>query len=161
MNYELICVGTLKEQYWKDAAAEYRKRLSRFGKVEVVELREAPLRAGASAADEAAAIRTEGEAILRALSDGKRGYVIVLDGGGEDLSSEAFAKKLSTLSVEGVSRVRFIIGGSLGLSDAVKQSADKLLSFGRKTLPHRLMRIVLLEQIYRACKISANETYHK
>jgi 23S rRNA (pseudouridine1915-N3)-methyltransferase len=161
MNYELICMGTLKEQYWKDAAAEYGKRISRFGKLEVTELREAPLRSGASEADEAAAIEREGETILRSLSDGKRAFVIVLDGGGEDLSSEDFAKKLSALSVHGVSRVRFVVGGSLGLSKTVKRSADMVLSFGRKTLPHRLMRVVLLEQIYRACKISANEIYHK
>jgi 23S rRNA (pseudouridine1915-N3)-methyltransferase len=163
MNYKIICVGKLKEKYLQAAEGEYFKRLSRFGAVSVTEIREAPPPAGASAAGEASAVRAEGTRVLKALAgiNHNNSYIIALDSSGEDLSSEAFAEKLSSLAARGKSAAVFVIGGSLGLSDEVRRAADFTLSFGRKTWPHRLARVMLAEQIYRACKISAGETYHK
>ncbi|MDR1042572.1 MAG: 23S rRNA (pseudouridine(1915)-N(3))-methyltransferase RlmH [Clostridiales Family XIII bacterium] len=163
MNFRIVCVGKLKERYLRDAEGEYFKRLSRFGAVSVTELKEAPVPVGASLAEEAAAVRLEGSAILKALASVNRNnhYVIALDREGKDLSSEELADKISSLAVDGKSAVAFVIGGSLGLSGEVRNAADYALSFGRKTYPHQLMRVILAEQIYRACKISAGETYHK
>jgi 23S rRNA (pseudouridine1915-N3)-methyltransferase len=153
----------LKENYLRDAESEYFKRISRYGGISVTELKEAPTPAKASPADEAAAVRAEGKDILRHLENANRNnhYVVVLDPEGDDLSSEELADKLSSLAVSGKSTAVFIIGGSLGLSDEVKRAADFVLSFGRKTYPHRLMRVILAEQLYRICKITAGETYHK
>jgi 23S rRNA (pseudouridine1915-N3)-methyltransferase len=163
MKYRIICVGKLREKYLKEAEAEYFKRLSRFGGVSVTEIKETSPPAGASAADEASAVRTEGARILKALAAVNRNnsYVAALDSGGNDLSSEAFADKLSSLAADGKSETVLVIGGSLGLSDEVRRAADFVLSFGRKTYPHRLMRVMLAEQLYRACKINAGEVYHK
>jgi 23S rRNA (pseudouridine1915-N3)-methyltransferase len=153
----------LKENYLRDAESEYFKRISRYGGISVTELREAPTPAKASPADEASAVRAEGAEILRNLEKVNRNnhYVIALDPEGNDLSSEELADKLSSLAASGKSAAVFIIGGSLGLPDEVKDAADFVLSFGRKTYPHRFMRVILAEQIYRACKITAGETYHK
>jgi 23S rRNA (pseudouridine1915-N3)-methyltransferase len=163
MNFRIICVGKLKEQYLRDAEGEYFKRLSRFGAISVTELKESPVPAGASRAEEAAAVRSEGAAILQALESVNRNicYVIALDQGGKDISSEELAGKLSSLAVGGKSTAVFIIGGSLGMSGEAMGAADYVLSFGHKTYPHQLMRVILEEQIYRACKIIANEVYHK
>ncbi|MDR0817801.1 MAG: 23S rRNA (pseudouridine(1915)-N(3))-methyltransferase RlmH [Clostridiales Family XIII bacterium] len=163
MNIKIICVGTLKERYWREAEAEYLKRLSRFAKVEVVEIREARSSAKQGAAEEAAARRAEGEAIMRAVMKpgGKQGYVITLDINGRDLSSEALADKISSTGLGGRSDIAFIIGGSTGLSGEVLDASDMRLSFGQKTYPHQMMRIILEEQIYRSFKINAGETYHK
>ncbi|MDR1292207.1 MAG: 23S rRNA (pseudouridine(1915)-N(3))-methyltransferase RlmH [Clostridiales Family XIII bacterium] len=163
MNFRIICIGKLKEQYLRDAEGEYFKRLSRFGVIYVTELKDSPVPAVASRAEEDAAKRTEGAAILKVLGSMNRNkhYVIALDRGGKDLSSEELAGKLSSLAAGGKSTVVFIIGGSLGMSDEVRSAADYTLSFGSKTYPHRLMRVILAEQIYRACKISVGETYHK
>jgi 23S rRNA (pseudouridine1915-N3)-methyltransferase len=163
MNYRIICIGKLKEAYLREAEAEYFKRISRFGGISVTELKETPSPAGAPPAEEAAAVRAEGERILRALESVNRNssYVIALDRGGRDLSSEELADKLSSLATGGRSAAAFIIGGSLGLSGEALAAADFALSFGRKTYPHMLMRVVLAEQIYRACKIAAGEPYHK
>jgi 23S rRNA (pseudouridine1915-N3)-methyltransferase len=163
MNFRIICVGKLKEKYLRDAESEYFKRLSRFGSISVTELKESPLPAGASSAEENAVLRSEGAAILKAVGSINRNssYVIVLDLGGKDLSSGELATKISSLAVDGKSMVAFVIGGSLGLSAEAVNAADYVLSFGRKTYPHQLMRVILAEQIYRACKISTGETYHK
>jgi 23S rRNA (pseudouridine1915-N3)-methyltransferase len=163
MNYRIICIGKLKEAYLRDAENEYFKRISRFGNISVTELKEAPAPAGASPADEAAAVRAEGASLLKTLEKVNRNnhYVIALDGRGKDLSSEELADKLSALATGGKSETVFIIGGSLGLAAEVRSAADFTLSFGRKTYPHQLMRVILAEQLYRACKIAAGETYHK
>ena len=158
LNIKLICVGKLKEKYWRDACAEYMKRLGAYCKPEVIEVAEERLPAGASAADEKKVIETEGKSLLDKVSKGD--YVIALDIKGKELSSEELARRVNEISFES-SSLAFLIGGSLGLSDEVKQRADAKLSFGRITLPHQLARVVALEQIYRAFKINAGETYHK
>ena len=160
MNIEIICVGKLTERYWQDAADEYLKRLGRFAKVTVTELAEERLR-GSSPADEAAVISAEGEAILTKLQPGPQSFIIALAVGGKRLSSEGLAEKIASLGLEGKSRAAFVIGGSLGLSEDVLKAADMQLSFSDFTFPHQLMRVILLEQVYRAFKINAGETYHK
>lgn len=158
LNIRIICVGKSKEKYWDAACAEYMKRLKGYCSPEVIEVRETKLPANASPADERNVIETEGKDIMSKLSGNE--FVVALDIQGKELSSEELAKKIRDISFN-YSRISFIIGGSLGLSDEVKRRADLRFSFGRITLPHQLARVVLLEQIYRAFKINAGETYHK
>ena len=160
MTIEIICVGKLKEKYWQDAAAEYSKRLSRFCTLKITELPEVRL-TGSSEADEAAVVKAESEAILAKLAPGPQSYCIALAIKGKALSSEGLAEKIADLGLSGRSRIVFVIGGSLGLSDELLSSCDMRLSFSAMTFPHQLMRVVLLEQIYRAFKINAGEAYHK
>ncbi len=159
MNIEIICVGNLKEKYWKAAADEYRIRLSAYAKLNITEIKEAPLPAKSGKAEEYAVIDKEGKTILDKIQN--RSYVIALDVKGKSMSSEDLAGKLELLSVSGKSHLTFIIGGSLGLSEQVLKKADMRLSFSEMTFPHQMMRVMLLEQIYRAFKINRNETYHK
>ena len=158
LNIRIICVGKFKEKYWEAASAEYIKRLGAYCSLSVIEVKEEKLPAHASRADEENVIKKEGKSILGKIGDGD--YVIALDIAGKELSSEQFASKIADISF-GSSTIDFIIGGSLGLSDEVKARAGLKFSFGKITLPHQLARIVLLEQIYRAFKINAGETYHK
>ena len=163
MNFDIICIGKLKEKYWTEAAAEYAKRLGRFCKLNVWELPESRLADNASPAQEEAVKEAEGKAILAKI-DGlgrQQAYVFALDPRGKELRSEDFAEKLAQIVLNGKSRIVFVIGGSLGLSDEVRKAADSLLSFSSMTFPHQLFRVMLLEQIYRACKINAGEKYHK
>lgn len=159
MNINIICIGKLKEKYWTAAVAEYSKRLSRFCKLNIIELRESPLRAGPSPAGEEAVKTAEGKEILGRIASGD--YVITLEIGGKGLSSEGLADKIADLGLQGKSTVDFIIGGSLGLSPEVSRRADFKLSFSAMTFPHQMMRVILLEQIYRAFKINHHEAYHK
>ena len=163
MNLDIICIGKLKEKYWTEAAAEYAKRLGRFCKLNVWELPESRLADNASPAQEEAVKAAEGKAILAKIEalGGQQTYVFALDPRGKELRSEDFAEKLAQIVLNGKSRVVFVIGGSLGLSDEVRKTADSLLSFSAMTFPHQLFRVMLLEQIYRACKINAGEKYHK
>ena len=158
LNIRIICVGKFKEKYWEAASAEYLKRLGAYCNVSVIEVKEEKLPAHASRADEENVIIKEGKSILDKIAAGD--YVIALDIGGKELSSEDLAAKIAETSFTS-STMDFVIGGSLGLSKDVKSRAALRLSFGRITLPHQLARIVLLEQIYRAFKINAGETYHK
>ena len=158
ISIKIVCVGKLKEQYWRDACAEYMKRLGAYCKPEIVEVAEEKLPSAASAADEKKVVEAEGRKLLEKIAKGD--YVIALDIKGKELSSEEVALRIQEISFESSSLV-FVIGGSLGLSDEVKRRADGSLSFGRITLPHQLARVVALEQIYRAFKINAGETYHK
>ena len=158
LSIKVICVGKSKEKYWDAAYAEYLKRLKGYCSPEVIEVKEAKLPANASPADEKKVIETEGREILSRIGSGD--CVIALDIQGKELSSEEIARKISEISFD-YSRISFIIGGSLGLSDEVKKRADFRMSFGKITLPHQLARVVLLEQIYRAFKINAGEAYHK
>ena len=139
-----VVVGKIKENFYTDAVAEYVKRLSRFAKVEMKEL------------PEGANPEAEAESILRAC----KGYVIALAVEGEKMSSEKLAAKMQKLTDEGKD-ISFVIGSSCGLSDKVKKAADFKLSFSDMTFPHQLMRVVLLEQIYRSYRILGNEPYHK
>ena len=159
MNIKIIAVGKLKESYWRDAVSEYSKRLNAYCSLEIIEVKESRLPANPSAADEAAVKAAEGQDILRHIN--KEDYVITLEIKGKGLSSEQLAEKIEQLALEGKSSLAFVIGGSLGLSPEVSKRADFKLSFSAMTFPHQMMRIVLLEQIYRSFKINRNETYHK
>ena len=149
----------MTEDYFKKAAAEYQKRLSRFGKIEIIELpdEKEPNHMSEGAIREI--LKKEGDRIRAALP--KNAYVICLAIGGEKMTSEGFAAKLDKLSCSGISHIVFLIGGSVGLEKSIEQEADLRLSFSDMTFPHRLMRVILLEQLYRACKINAGESYHK
>jgi len=148
---QIIAVGSLKEKFWKDACTEYTTRLSRFCKMAITELAESPSKHPPTALEE------EGKRIIEKL----KGYVIVLAVQGKKLSSEDLSIKLSQLALTGNSDVTFVIGSSHGLSEAVAQKAQLLLSFSDMTFPHQLMRVMALEQIYRAYSITANTPYHK
>lgn len=158
MNGALLCVGRLKEKYWVDASGEYEKRLSRYGKFEVIQVDDLPEPRNASDADRQKIMEKEGEALLRHISP--RDHVVALCINAKQQTSEGLADKLETLSHSG-KRVVFVIGGSLGLSPAVINRADEKLSMSQMTFPHQLARVMLLEQIYRACKIQSGEKYHK
>ena len=159
MNINIVCIGKLKEKYWTDAIAEYSKRLGRYCRLDIIELKEERLPENASPADEENVKNAEGRSILKALSADS--YVIALDVAGKQLSSEQLAKKLDELAVDGQSTIDLIIGGSLGLSEEVRSRADFRLSFSPMTFPHQMMRVILLEQIYRSFKIIRREPYHK
>ena len=154
----LICMGRLKERYWRDAADEYEKRLSRFGRFEKIELADLPEPANSSPAIEAQICEREGRAILQKVREGD--IVIALCIGGKQLDSVQLSQALTRYGDTG-RRVVFIIGGSLGLSPQVIARADFKLSFSPMTFPHQLARVMLLEQTYRAMKIAAGERYHK
>ncbi len=153
MNMALICMGRLKEKYWRDAVNEYEKRLSRFGKFEEIELPDLP-----EPAVEAQICEKEGRAILQKVREDD--IVIALCIGGRQLDSVQLSEKLTQFGDTG-RRVVFIIGGSLGLSPQVVARANFKLSFSPMTFPHQLARVMLLEQTYRAMKIAAGERYHK
>ncbi len=156
MHLRVVAVGSLKERFWRDACAEYLKRLGPYAQVEVAEVPDAdPARAGG----EAAAVTREGEAICRALAPDER--VVLLDVRGKRVSSPQIAEALEAWPLDGVNDVAFVIGGSCGVSDAVRSRAALRWSFGDITLPHNLARVVLLEQLYRAFKILRGEPYHK
>ena len=158
MNMALICMGRLKEKYWRDAAAEYEKRLSRFGKWETIELPDLPEPSNSSPAIEEQIKKKEGDAILSKIRDGDIVVCLCIDG--KQMDSVQLSKKLTEL-VDTGRRVVFVIGGSLGLSPQVVARAQMKLSFSPMTFPHQLARIMLLEQTYRALKIAAGERYHK
>ncbi len=158
MKVRIIAVGKLKEKYWTEACGEYVKRLSAYCTVEIIEVKESPLR-GNSPADEEEVRRSEGRDILGRI--GKDDYVITLEIKGRALDSEELAFNIERLGISGKSTVDFVIGGSLGLSEEVSGRADMKLSFSAMTFPHQMMRVILLEQIYRSFKIIRGETYHK
>lgn len=159
MNINIVCIGKLKEKYWAEAVKEYSKRLKRYCFLNIKELKEIPVPRKHSDADERAVKTAEGNEILRSIR--KDDYMIALEIDGEALSSEALALKINELALAGRSNIDFVIGGSLGLSDNVSNRADFKLSFSKMTFPHQMMRVILLEQIYRSFKIMRNETYHK
>ena len=159
MTFCILCVGRLRERFYRDAADEYIKRLKRFGAVEEIELPDLPEPANTSPAIEQKIREKEGEAILGRIR--AQDHVIALCIEGVQLSSEQLAQRVSALEGRGVGRAVFVVGGSLGLSDAVIRRANERLSFSKMTFPHQLARVVLLEQLYRARKIGANERYHK
>ena len=159
MKITLITVGKIKERYFEDAVKEYAKRRSRYCKLEIVQVADEKTPDGAGEALEAQIKEKEGQRILAHIKDGT--YVIALAIEGDMLDSVELSRKLSRLGVEGKSQIAFVIGGSLGLSPEVMARADYALSFSRMTFPHQLMRVVLLEQIYRSYRIAAGEPYHK
>lgn len=159
MKITLITVGKIKERYFEDAIKEYSKRLSRYCKLEIIQVADEKTPDGAGEALEAQIREKEGQRILAQVKDGA--YVIALAIEGKMLDSVELSETIARLGVEGKSQVAFVIGGSLGLSPAVMARADYALSFSRMTFPHQLMRVILLEQIYRAFRIAAGEPYHK
>lgn len=158
MTINIICVGKIKEDYFSKAAAEFEKRLSRFCSINVIQIPDKSIPDNPSPAECSAVLNKEGEQILKKI--GKSDIVIAMCIEGKILSSEEFAAKLSDFQMQS-STIDFVIGGSLGLSDEVKKRADFKLSMSKMTFPHRIARLMLEEQIYRAFKILANETYHK
>lgn len=159
MNITIISVGKLKEKYLKQGIEEYLKRLKSYAKVNIEEVPDEQAPDHLSEAEIEEVKRKEGEKILSKLSQDT--YCITLEIEGKQLTSEAFAKKIDDLATYGKSKIAFIIGGSHGLSDEVKKRSDFALSFSKMTYPHQLMRLILVEQIYRAFRINRGEPYHK
>jgi 23S rRNA (pseudouridine1915-N3)-methyltransferase len=159
MNVRIICVGSLKEKYFKEAAAEYSKRLSRFCHLEVIEVKDEKIPENASSKEELLVKEAEGLKILKYLPPSS--FAIALDLNGNMLSSTELSSFISKCGLKGRSNIVFIIGGSLGLSKNVLVRADYKLCFSKMTFPHQLMRIFLFEQIYRSFKIQNGEAYHK
>lgn len=159
MNIKIIAVGKLKEKYLKDAVNEYLKRLTAYAKLEIIEIGDEKEPDNASLKDIENIKNKEGSKIIEKIKD--REYVILLDVEGKLISSEELAGKLGELSLSGDSNLVFVIGGSNGVSEEVRQKANFKLSFSKMTFPHQLMRVILLEQIYRGFKINRGEAYHK
>lgn len=159
MNITVIAIGKLKEKYWTDAVKEYSKRLGGYCNLNIIELKESPLRANPSASDEEAVKVAEGNDILSRIKP--TDFVITLEIKGKGLSSEQLADKIEDLAINGKSSIVFVIGGSLGLSAEVSKRSNFKLSFSAMTFPHQMMRVILLEQVYRAFKIIRHEAYHK
>ena len=159
MKITIIAVGKLKEKYLKQGIQEYLKRLSAYAKVDIIELADEKAPENMSEAQMLEVKQKEGERILGNI--GQDTYVITLEINGKMLSSEQLAAKMDELATYGKSKVAFVIGGSLGLSEDVQKRSDLALSFSKMTFPHQLMRLVLLEQVYRGFRIIRGEPYHK
>lgn len=156
MKITVVSVGKLKEKFWKEAVAEYSKRLGGYCQLKLVEIVD---RDPAKSGGDAKAMEAEAGDILKAVPDSARCILLAIDG--KQRSSEAFSKHLDQLALGGISELAFVIGGSTGVDPMVRRRADETFSFGPITLPHNLARVVLLEQLYRAFKISRGEPYHK
>lgn len=150
MKVKIVCVGNLKEDYLKNAVAEYEKRLKKFCKLEIIELKQGK-------SDNENAKKEEYADIAKHLE----GYVVTMAIEGKQQSSEDFAKHLNEVGVQGNSTITFVIGGSFGVDERIKQQSQILFSFSKMTFPHQLFRVMLLEQLYRAFNIQANTPYHK
>lgn len=159
MKITIVCVGKIKEKFYTDAIAEYAKRLSRYCSLNIVEVADEKTKEQASDAEIALVKDREGERIQKVIRDD--GYVIALAIDGKQLDSVELSEKIDKLGLGGTSHIYFVIGGSLGLSEAVLRRADYRLSFSHMTFPHQLMRVILLEQIYRSYRIMNHEPYHK
>ncbi len=159
MKCTVICTGSLKEKYWKDAEAEYAKRMKRFGGWNVIELPEVPLSERPSEKEVQQVLKKEGAAILKKLPS--QSYPIALCVEGKPCSSEELAALVERIPREGKSEIALIIGSSHGLAPEVKAACARRLSISPMTFPHQMMRVILAEQFYRAHKINANESYHK
>lgn len=159
MNIDIVCVGKIKERYLKDAIAEYSKRLTRFTKISIIEVADEKTPEHASDAVNEQIKAKEGDRILKHLRDNATVVALAIEG--KQLTSEQLAAHIAQWGLHGVSYVQFVIGGSLGLDPRVLTSANMLLSFSKMTFPHQLMRVILLEQVYRGFKINAHEPYHK
>ena len=159
MQYTILCVGKIKERFFADAIAEYRKRLSRYGKTEIIEVQDEKTPDNASEGMELQIKQKEAERLFKYIRDNT--YVIALDLKGKEFDSVAFADYLEEIMLRGNSHITFVIGGSLGLHPSVTQRADERICFSKMTFPHQLMRVILLEQIYRANRIQKGEPYHK
>ena len=159
MKISILTVGKIKEKYLRDAIAEYSKRLSRYCKLDLIEVPDEKTPDGASEGLELQIKEKEGERILQKIPDGA--FVVALAIDGKMLDSEELAGQMERWNVGGISHVVFLIGGSLGLAPTVLKRADYKLSFSKMTFPHQLMRVILLEQVYRSFRIRNHEPYHK
>jgi len=158
MKIKIYAIGKIKEQYLKDGINEYLKRISSYSQIEIVEVNDSKVKDNPNESDIAKAKNEEGERVLKLV---KNDYLIGLDMNKNEYTSEAFSEFLSKKMVEGGSSVSFVIGGSYGLSDALKARCNTSISLSKMTFLHQMTRLILLEQIYRAFKILNNETYHK
>ena len=158
MKVTLICVGKVKEKFYRDAIKEYEKRLGAYIKLNKIEINDEKVKVE-NDSEIALAMEKEGNNILSRIKDTQ--YVITLEILGKSISSEQFAAKIDNLMLTGKSDVVLVIGGSYGLSDSVKKRSDYALSFSKMTFPHQMMRVVLLEQVYRAYRIITGASYHK
>ncbi len=159
MKITLITVGKIKEKFFREAVGEYEKRLSRYCRLEIRETADEKTPEKASEVQREQILQKEGERVLKLIPEDA--FTVTLEIEGKKLSSEAFAGEIERLGVNGTSHIVFVIGGSLGLHDSIKTRADLAVSFSDMTFPHQLMRVILLEQIYRACRIINGEPYHK
>ena len=159
MNITVLCIGKLKEDYFRAATSEYVKRLSGYCALSVIEAPDEKIPANASRSEEERIKYKETDRLLKKTP--QRDYVIVLDSSGKQLDSLEFSQLLSRQAINGISGFTFVIGGSLGLTSDMLERADLILSASKLTFPHQLMRVILLEQIYRAFKILRGEVYHK
>ena len=158
MKIKILCVGKIKEKFFNEALLEYKKRLSGYCKIEIIEVSDEKIKYENDSNKEIA-MKKEGDRLLAKIKDND--YLITLEIKGEKMSSENLANKINKLSIEGVSNIVFLIGGSYGINKEVRNRSNFSLSFSEMTFPHQLMRVVLLEQIYRTFKINKNEPYHK
>ena len=159
MKITIVCAGKLKERFFADGVEEYKKRLSRYAKVEIEQVADEKAPENMSRAEEEQVKIKEGERLLKKIPDDAFAVALCIDG--QMLSSEQFAEFFEQKAISGISSIAFIIGGSLGLSGDVIKRADYKLSFSKMTFPHQLMRLIRLEQIYRSMRIIKNEPYHK
>lgn len=159
MKITLITVGKIKESFYREAVSEYRKRLSRYCSLEIKEAEDERTAERMSDTEKEQILKKEGERIAKLLPE--NAYLVTLEIEGKSYTSEAFAQEIEGLRVRGQSHIAFVIGGSLGLHNTIKKRADLAVSFSEMTFPHQLMRVVLLEQLYRAFRIINGEPYHK
>ena len=156
MNINILCVGSLKEKFFKDACGEYVKRISKFHNISVTEVKEYKISKNPTQSEIEKVKKAESLELEKLF----KGYVILLDINGENITSEQLSSKIEKISLNN-SSITFVIGGSYGVSEELKQKADYKLSYSKQTFPHQLMRVVLLESVYRSATISNNITYHK
>lgn len=159
MKITVITVGRLKEKYLKEAVLEYSKRLGKYCRLEIIEVADEKTAEGMSKAEEDIILEKESARILKYIKEDS--YIITLEINGTQLSSEQLANKINIIGINGISHIIFIIGGSIGIGEAVLKKSDYSLSFSKMTFPHQLMRVILLEQIYRSYRIIYGEPYHK
>ena len=159
MKITVLTVGKIKEKYLRDAIVEYTKRLSRYCKLEIIEVADEKTPDNASENAEEMIRQKEAERLLKYIREDA--YLITLEIGGKQLTSEEFSEKIEKLGIQGTSHIIFVIGGSIGIGKAVLEKSDYALSFSKMTFPHQLMRVILLELIYRGYRIMSGEPYHK
>ena len=158
MKFYVVCIGKLKDAYLRDGVAEFVKRMRPYGGITITELNESKIGDKPSDADRKQVVDEEGERLLKVVP--KNAYTVLLDVYGKTMSSEDLAKTVAKLEVDGVSDMAFIIGGAFGVSEVLRQSVNYKLSFSPMTFTHQMVRLLLVEQIYRASKINRNEPYH-
>lgn len=159
MRFYVICIGKLKDAYLRDGVAEFVKRMRPYGGITITELNESKIGDKPSDADRKQVVVEEGERLLKNVP--KNAYTVLLDVYGKTMSSEDLAKTVAKLEVDGVSDMAFIVGGAFGVSDELRRSVNYKLSFSPMTFTHQMVRLLLVEQIYRASKINRNEPYHR